>query len=274
LGGDNPKNYQIWYHRRALLEKHAAHAQQQQQQQQNISLRDIGTAELDYIATVLQADGKNYHAWSHRQWVVNKIMATNNSDNDEDDDNVWRSEMEYAAQLLDTDVRNNSAWNHRWFALHRHGASLSLEVARDELEFCLTQAQMDLDNESPFRFLVALLLELFKKPTLNDASKNEMASLLDEYLGKVSTLEQQEEAAGGGQGGGGHDDDPTSTMSTSRHVTGTLVDLLEFKGNAASLTQALILVDVLAIRQDPIREKYWNLRRLQIQQKQQQQQQP
>lgn len=59
LGGSNPKNYQIWYHRRNLLEK---------------SFYDIATGlsmdetlssllddELDYISSVFDEDAKNYH---------------------------------------------------------------------------------------------------------------------------------------------------------------------------------------------------------------------
>jgi protein farnesyltransferase/geranylgeranyltransferase type-1 subunit alpha len=63
LGGDNPKNYQIWYRRRALLEMHLEHANESLQQ-------DVWESELDYIAEVLEEDSKNYYAWSHRQWIL------------------------------------------------------------------------------------------------------------------------------------------------------------------------------------------------------------
>lgn len=48
---ENPKNYQIWYHRRAIVE-------------------EIGNAdrELDFCNCVFQADAKNYHAWAHRSF--------------------------------------------------------------------------------------------------------------------------------------------------------------------------------------------------------------
>ena len=49
LGGSNPKNYQIWYHRRAILEAHGALQE------------DLARKELDYVATVLSEDAKNYH---------------------------------------------------------------------------------------------------------------------------------------------------------------------------------------------------------------------
>jgi protein farnesyltransferase/geranylgeranyltransferase type-1 subunit alpha len=46
---ENPKNYQIWYHRRAIVE-------------------ELGeaTRELEFCAKVFREDAKNYHAWAHR----------------------------------------------------------------------------------------------------------------------------------------------------------------------------------------------------------------
>lgn len=71
LGGDNPKNYQIWYHRRALLEEHG--------------IQDFLESELAYVAEVIDEDSKNYHAWSHRQWII----QTANSEQ------VWMKELEF-----------------------------------------------------------------------------------------------------------------------------------------------------------------------------------
>jgi hypothetical protein len=46
---DNPKNYQIWYHRRAVVEL-------------------IGNADSEktFCDRVFSVDAKNYHAWAHR----------------------------------------------------------------------------------------------------------------------------------------------------------------------------------------------------------------
>lgn len=46
---ENPKNYQIWYHRRAIVE-------------------ELGeaTRELEFCEKVFREDAKNYHAWAHR----------------------------------------------------------------------------------------------------------------------------------------------------------------------------------------------------------------
>ena len=46
---ENPKNYQIWYHRRVIVER----------------LGD-SSRELNFTKEVFKEDAKNYHAWSHR----------------------------------------------------------------------------------------------------------------------------------------------------------------------------------------------------------------
>ena len=119
---ENPKNYQIWFHRRVIVEE----------------LGDPGR-ELAFCSEVFEKDAKNYHAWAHRfiykrlsylyltsehakssclsearkliivshrifklfiyrQWVLKTF-------------NLWRGELEFIEQLLVMDIRNNSAWN-------------------------------------------------------------------------------------------------------------------------------------------------------------------
>jgi protein farnesyltransferase/geranylgeranyltransferase type-1 subunit alpha len=46
---ENPKNYQIWYHRRVIAD-----------------LLGDGGRELSFTAKVFEIDSKNYHAWAHR----------------------------------------------------------------------------------------------------------------------------------------------------------------------------------------------------------------
>lgn len=50
---NNPKNYQVWHHRRVIVEW----------------LNDP-SEELNLTAKILSHDAKNYHAWQHRQWVI------------------------------------------------------------------------------------------------------------------------------------------------------------------------------------------------------------
>eukprot|EP01037_Dinobryon_pediforme_P022734 gene22734-23980_t len=78
---DNPKNYQIWYHRRAIVE-----------------MLGDGSRELEFTSTVFSIDSKNYHAWAHRQWALTRF-------------NLWQGELEFISDCLQQDLRNNSAWN-------------------------------------------------------------------------------------------------------------------------------------------------------------------
>ena len=46
---DNPKNYQIWFHRRAVVEE-----------------LGNGEREKEFCSKVFEVDAKNYHCWAHR----------------------------------------------------------------------------------------------------------------------------------------------------------------------------------------------------------------
>jgi protein farnesyltransferase/geranylgeranyltransferase type-1 subunit alpha len=52
----------------------------------------------------LDIDEKNYHAWAHRQVLVQMYGA-------------WEQELAYVEAMINRDVRNNSAWNQRAFLL-------------------------------------------------------------------------------------------------------------------------------------------------------------
>ena len=92
LGGNNPKNYQVWYHRRALLE--AFHTLAMQPNSSSTTATEtlesdsieFLESELDYLDGVLDHDSKNYHAWSHRQWLVRTINSQK----------VWDEDVEYS----------------------------------------------------------------------------------------------------------------------------------------------------------------------------------
>lgn len=58
LGGTNPKNYQLWYHRRALLEIRFKNASDDDR-------ADAAQKELSYVDRILEDDSKNYHVSLH-----------------------------------------------------------------------------------------------------------------------------------------------------------------------------------------------------------------
>lgn len=90
------KTYQVWHHRRLI-----------------VTLTRKSRAELDFIAKALsEADQKNYHTWSYRQWLLSYF-------NDEED--LWSKELDFVHVMLTKDVRNNSAWHHRFFVVWASG---------------------------------------------------------------------------------------------------------------------------------------------------------
>jgi protein farnesyltransferase/geranylgeranyltransferase type-1 subunit alpha len=106
LALEHPKNYQIWYHRRCIVEK----------------LNDA-THELAFTAEAIADDSKNYHAWAHRQWALKRFA-------------LWENELTFTDELLREDMRNNSAWNQRYFVLS-HTTSMDVAVRQQEIS-CVT----------------------------------------------------------------------------------------------------------------------------------------
>ena len=165
--------------------------------------------------------------------------------------------------MIQEDPRNNSAWNQRWYVCHRGGSVpvLSLEVAKREGDYAINEgAHLDPYNESPWRYLIGILKEQYRAVTtttttgISDETKTIMA-LLDEYEEKACQQRQVIEKAG---------KDPNGCSS----LTSARIDILEFKGDRASLEKAMELASGLATEHDPIRRKYWLLRVDEMKQKQ------
>ena len=133
VGGSNPKNYQIWFHRRALVDI--------------LGTAEAGDNELAFTASVFEEDAKNYHAWGHRQWVLERF-------------NLMAAELSFVNKCLTTDVRNNSAWNQRWF-YYAHtepaGAPFRPETLRQEIAFCFQKLDVVLKNQAAWAYLEGLL---------------------------------------------------------------------------------------------------------------------
>ena len=131
---DNPKNYQIWHHRRCVVE-----------------LFDNAHRELAFINKIFETDAKNYHAWAYRQWVVKKFK-------------YWSDELACIDHLLYIDVRNNSAWNHRWYVVHNYLLEPStttnentIKVLNSELEYVFKSINQVKYNESAWNYLRGLI---------------------------------------------------------------------------------------------------------------------
>jgi len=140
---NNMKNYQVWHHRRAVVD----------------ALKD-GSQELAFIRTVLSdsGDAKNYHAWGHRQWVLRTFGG-------------WEAELAYVEELLQQDLRNNSAWNQRFYVLQSSQDLKQLDVVRGEVAYALRYIDMAPSNPSPWHYLkgVAEPLGLTQFPEIRQA---------------------------------------------------------------------------------------------------------
>ncbi|XP_012281565.1 protein farnesyltransferase/geranylgeranyltransferase type-1 subunit alpha [Orussus abietinus] len=123
----NTKNYQVWYHRRVIVEW----------------LQDP-SEELVFTEAILKHDSKNYHAWQHRQWCIKAFE-------------LYDKELAYVEYLLDKDVRNNSAWNQRYFVL-KETTEFKQDVIDREVDFTLEKIMLVKNNESAWSYLRGILM--------------------------------------------------------------------------------------------------------------------
>ena len=173
VAASNPKNYQIWYHRRALVEKVGG---------------ALARPELTFISDQLVGDAKNYHAWSHRLWVLKTY-------------DCWDRELQFIESLHEDDVYNNSAWNHRYSVVTLSGDGLTPAVAVREVDYALKWIPGAEENESAWVFATAFakkdpaafsrLLAFCESALANDAWAKDCgclhAALVDLYAAKDDT---------------------------------------------------------------------------------------
>lgn len=142
IAGGTPKNYQLWHHRRVLVDK-----------------IDKPMEELSHTAVVLQTDAKNYHVWTHRQWVLKRFK-------------LWANELEYCDSLIKLDIRNNSAWNQRDHVINST-TGFTTEVVRSELNYTWSKIDEAPNNESPWNYLFGIL----NRPTFEQFEEMELRIL-------------------------------------------------------------------------------------------------
>ena len=59
IGLAKEKNFQIWHHRRCIVESLA----------DDVDLE----AEMEFLDKIFKSDRKNYHAWSYRVWLIERF---------------------------------------------------------------------------------------------------------------------------------------------------------------------------------------------------------
>ena len=71
VGLQMEKNYQIWHHRRCIFEMLG------RKMQASEAFSDLLEKELDFLDEIFESDSKNYHAWSHKIWLVERFEIWN-----------------------------------------------------------------------------------------------------------------------------------------------------------------------------------------------------
>ncbi|KDR77230.1 hypothetical protein GALMADRAFT_246519 [Galerina marginata CBS 339.88] len=142
------KTYQVWHHRRLL-----------------VSLTRQPSRELDFIKRGLQADAKNYHTWSYRQWLLACFGGRGGSVTEagdvEVDEDLWANELDFVDTMLAHDVRNNSAWHHRFFVVWgcgvREGEEDRERILKRELTYVKQNISLAPSNPSAWNYLRGIL---------------------------------------------------------------------------------------------------------------------
>eukprot|EP01023_Acetabularia_acetabulum_P035793 TRINITY_DN33785_c0_g1_i3.p1 TRINITY_DN33785_c0_g1~~TRINITY_DN33785_c0_g1_i3.p1 ORF type:complete len:310 (+),score=27.46 TRINITY_DN33785_c0_g1_i3:166-1095(+) len=128
----SPKNYQLFNHRRKCFE-HLFKAGDV----------DVTARELEFCSIAIDRDAKNYHAWSHRWYVLNTTK----------DLNLLKQEILYCADRIQDDPFNNSAWNQRFSVFQ----NFKLSEIDFEIDFALSQIERAPSNESGWIYIQGLL---------------------------------------------------------------------------------------------------------------------
>ncbi|CAN6607339.1 protein farnesyltransferase/geranylgeranyltransferase type-1 subunit alpha [Trichomonascus vanleenenianus] len=127
-----PKNYQVWNYRQLL----------------EVDTAEYYVGELCLTDIVLEEDAKNYHTWTHRQWVVSRAL---------DKYVQFDKELQMCTKLIEDDVRNNSAWNYRYFLYTQKPEILiKEEVFAKELEYVEAKIKLAPENESVWSYLAGI----------------------------------------------------------------------------------------------------------------------
>ncbi|CAD8136219.1 unnamed protein product [Paramecium octaurelia] len=114
----NQKVYQIWEHRRQVIEE----------------LNDF-KGEVEFLHKIFDEDNKNYHGWSYRVWLCERFK-------------IYDTELVDVQYYLDEDIGNNSAWNYRYFLLSKMPLDFNAE-----LEYIKNAIRLKQDNEAAWNYL-------------------------------------------------------------------------------------------------------------------------
>ncbi|CCH57871.1 hypothetical protein TBLA_0A00700 [Henningerozyma blattae CBS 6284] len=135
---NNPKNYQIWSYRQAIL---------------NLHPKPDFKRDLPILKIMLHDDTKNYHVWSYRKWLIDFVKNDSLFD--------FNIELNFTNIFIDRDIYNNSAWTHRLFVIKTNPANKNIDfnskLIQNEIIFTKKNIHLCPQNISSWNYLIALL---------------------------------------------------------------------------------------------------------------------
>eukprot|EP01065_Artemidia_motanka_P039194 TRINITY_DN48069_c0_g1_i1.p1 TRINITY_DN48069_c0_g1~~TRINITY_DN48069_c0_g1_i1.p1 ORF type:complete len:384 (+),score=113.36 TRINITY_DN48069_c0_g1_i1:23-1174(+) len=166
-----PKNYQIWHHRRELLDKFVAGGGD----------KGLARAEKAVIDGVLAEDPKSIHVWGHRRWLCSRFDLPD-------------GEIEATDAMIVQDRFNNSAWNYRFFLVEslelglnpdwpRAAAADPCQVRARECQYALEHLGEAPGNEAVHNYLLGHVLPLRgRSPEVLSTTASLVLPRLQEHL--------------------------------------------------------------------------------------------
>ena len=250
----NLKNYQIWHHRRSLVDL----------------LPTLPPKEPDFLTSILSLDTKNIHVWTYRSWLCTRFPQ----DLLHNDTELLRTET-----LIDEDVHNNSAWNHRWFLVfgaadlawaEKHnkgiggpkagpGAGPPVEEETIERELSYTHSKISLapQNLSSWTYLRGLLrraaLPLSSQesfPLTFVGVNGDVRSIDPAQVSDAANTRERVAVAPSGERG-----------VRSSHAVEMLAEIWGSRGGEGDRERAAVAWEMLGTTWDPVRRNYWEYRR-------------
>lgn len=223
----NLKNYQIWHHRRLLMDHYYPLLKSQPEE-----VEKLAKSEQAFLAQILAEDTKNYHVWSYRQYLVPKIGI------------FGESELQAAVALIDEDVRNNSAWAHRFFVVFsdpaystegslstEHDPKVPAEIVDREIKFAQDKILLAPQNQSPWNYLRGVLAKGGRK-------MNSVEEFVGQFVSDIGDEEKEK--------------------VTSTHALEMMAEIHAEKGEKEKADMCL---QRLGDKWDRIRLGYWQWRR-------------
>ena len=138
---NNPKNYQIWSYRQAILSK--------------LHPNPVFQRETPIIQMMLDDDTKNHHVWSYRKWCC-KFFFLMEETNPLNIPNEWA----FVDSFVERDVYNNSAWCHRNYILqyleeqaNNSNKAQHLSKIQSEIQYTKEKIELAPHNISPWAYL-------------------------------------------------------------------------------------------------------------------------